>query len=458
MQETHTAPDKVFDPYQIRASDIEEPPSSLSGTLARVGPGMILAASIVGSGELIATTTLGAQVGYVGLWLVVFSCIVKPAVQAMIGRYSVLTGETGLEAFNRVPSPRFKVNIIVWVWAFVVMMSWFQVGAMYGGTAATLNILFPAISVRIWVGILLAITLALLLGGGYERIEKLATIKVCLFTMLTVMCALVLLGQPQHFQAARLLEGFTFQLPANGLAVAVAVFGITGVGSTELMMYPYWCVEKGYARFTGKADGSADWKRRAEGWLRVMRFDIFASMMIYTLATLAFFLLGAGVLHSRGLNPDSSEMIPVLSRMYTETLGPWALWLFYAGAIATLYGTIFAASAAHSRLYADLARLLGAFERHDYAKRVKYRNGFVWLLAGVPAILYLTIESPVYMVKLGGMAQAALLPLLSVGSLYLRYQLPKDSQPGAAETAGLWLANIVIIVASIFILWTAFKG
>ena len=31
---------------------------------------MVLAAAIVGSGELIATTTLGAQVGYAALWIV----------------------------------------------------------------------------------------------------------------------------------------------------------------------------------------------------------------------------------------------------------------------------------------------------------------------------------------------------------------------------------------------------
>ena len=55
---------------------------------------MILAASIVGSGELIATTTLGAEVGYALLWLIILSCVVKPAVQSEIGRYVIATGET----------------------------------------------------------------------------------------------------------------------------------------------------------------------------------------------------------------------------------------------------------------------------------------------------------------------------------------------------------------------------
>ena len=76
----------------------------------------------------------------------------------------------------------------------------------------------------------------------------------------------------------------------------MAVFGITGVGAAELFMYPYWCVEKGYARFCGKRQSTRDWEQRARGWIRVMHLDIICSMVIYTVATLAFYLLGAGVL------------------------------------------------------------------------------------------------------------------------------------------------------------------
>ncbi|MGC4082708.1 MAG: hypothetical protein QM736_11490 [Vicinamibacterales bacterium] len=96
--------------------------------------------------------------------------------------------------------------------------------------------------------------------------------------------------------------------------------------AAELFMYPYWCVEKAYARYTGPIDSTPEWRRRAHGWIKVMNVDILASMVIYTVATLAFYLLGAGVLHSQGLLPKGNEMIAVLSRMYTETLGPSALW------------------------------------------------------------------------------------------------------------------------------------
>ena len=45
---------------------IKSPPTTAAGTLSCLGPSMILSASIVGSGELIMTTTLGAEAGLCG--------------------------------------------------------------------------------------------------------------------------------------------------------------------------------------------------------------------------------------------------------------------------------------------------------------------------------------------------------------------------------------------------------
>lgn len=449
-----TAPTRVLvkDPYDYHVEEVAEPPRTFFAILRRIGPGMILAASIVGSGELIATTTLGAEVGYVALWVIILSCIIKPAVQSEIGRYVIATGETGLEGFNHVPGPRVKaVNWVVWAWALMVLITLFQIGAMFGGIAQVLNQLMPMVSTNLWVVALLMITLALLLGGGYERIEKLATLKVGLFTLLTLLCALLLIRQPQYFRWDQLAEGLKFQLPDSGLATAVAVFGITGVGATELFMYPYWCVEKGYARYTGKRDGTLAWRERAHGWIHVMNVDILASMVIYCIATVAFYLLGAGILHSKGLVPAAQDMIPVLSNMYTETLGPWALWIFYVGAIATLYGTIFAATAAHSRVFSDMCRLLGFFDRGDYLSRLRYRRRFVWVLTVIPAILFWMVQSPVWMVKAGGVAQALMLPVIAVGVLYLRYnKLPKEVTPRTWMTVALWTAAIVIVCLMLY--------
>jgi Mn2+/Fe2+ NRAMP family transporter len=448
MQDTAAAAPagKAIDPYRLDPGDVEEPPATMRATLRRIGPGMILAASIVGSGELIATTTLGAEEGYRLLWLIIVSCLIKPVVQAELGRYSIATGEPSLESFNRVPGPRARVSWAVWAWAIMVLMTMLQVGAMFGGVAQVMHLIVPGVPIWTWVLTFFVITLLLLLGGGYDRIERLAIVKVGLFTMLTVLAAALLMRRPEYFSWGAISGGFALDMPSKGLFTAVAVFGVTGVGTGELFMYPYWCVEKGYARFAGRRDGSAAWTRRARGWIRVMHVDIIASMIVYTLATIAFYLLGAGVLNGMGVVPRASEMISTLSKIYTETLGGWALYVFYAGAIVTLYGTIFAATAAHSRIYADMARLLGAFPREDFAARTRYRNRFVVMLTVVPVALYFLVKEPVFMVKLGATAQSVMLPVVAFGTLYLRHKhLPREVSPRHWVTGSLWVACLMIV-------------
>jgi hypothetical protein len=147
-------------------------------------------------------------------------------------------------------------------------------------------------------------------------------------------------------------------------------------------------------------------------------------------------------------------MIPVLSNIYTQTLGPWSLWLFYIGAIATLYGTIFASTAAHSRLYADMCRLMGFFKAEDYAARLRFRRRFVWLLTIIPVILFLLFQSPVKMVVAGGIAQAFMIPIIALGTLFLRHRhLPKECVPSWRMTSGLWLASIVIVCLVGYYAW-----
>jgi len=333
----------------------------------------------------------------------------------------------------------------------MVLVSLVQVGGMFGGVGQILNLLMPVVPVWLWVIVLLGLTQLLLLGGTYERIERFALVKVGFFTLLTVLAAVVLTRMPEAFSWERALSGLRPQLPGSGLVTAVAVFGITGVGGTELFMYPYWCVEKGYARFVGRRDDSEAWLARARGWIRLMHGDIALSMVVYTIATVAFYLLGAGVLHGLGRVPGGSDMIPTLSQLYTQTLGQWALPLFYLGATVTLYGTIFAATAAHSRVYADFCRLLGRFARDDYAKRVAYRRAFVVILTTFPASLYLLFASPVKMVVAGGILQALLLPLAGFGTIYLHHRhLPAALRPSLLVTVGLWLATLVMAAAGVY--------
>jgi hypothetical protein len=122
------------------------------------------------------------------------------------------------------------------------------------------------------------------------------------------------------------------------------------------------------------------------------------------------------------------------------------LWLFYAGAVVTLYGTIFASSAAHSRLFADAIRIAGFYEREDAVSRRWWRNIFLVVLSSLPAALYWFFKAPVQMVLAGGLAQAAMLPLIGLAATYLRHtDLPKEIEPSVGTTIMLWVATIVML-------------
>ena len=88
-------------------------------------------------------------------------------------------------------------------------------------------------------------------------------------------------------------------MPPAAVALAFSAFGITGVGASELFAYPYWCIEKGYARYAGVRTEDEAWATRARGWTRVMQLDAWFSMVVFTVATVAFYFLGAAVLASR---------------------------------------------------------------------------------------------------------------------------------------------------------------
>jgi Mn2+/Fe2+ NRAMP family transporter len=435
------------DPYLLRPESIEDPPHKLAEIALRIGPGVILASTIVGSGELIATTVLGAENGYTLLWLILVSCVIKVVVQNELGRYTIGTGETTLEAFDRVPGPRLGAGWVVWAWFLSLALALVAVGAMLGGIAEVLNRLVPAVPINAWVWIVNLGTVVILSVGRYELIERVSMIMVAGFTLMTVGAAVVLLESPQYFSWAAVLDGLSFKPPQGGFLTAVAVMGITGVGASELGIYPYWCLEKGYARFTGPRDDTPAWKRRALGWIRVLGIDVVNSMVIYTFATVAFYLLGAGILHGMGVIPVGTEMVDTLSNMYTETLGGWSRYLFLIGAVAVLYSTVFAGTAARSRMLADWLGILRGYDKSDYGLRLRYQRLFVVALLIVPSLYYMFFQEPVRMVKIAGAVEAMMLPIIGFSTVYLRYRhLPRAIAPKGWLTLALWVTTAIMAV------------
>ena len=121
--------------------------------------------------------------------------------------------------------------------------------------------------------------------------------------------------------------------------------------------------------------------------MRVLKWDAWVSMVIYTGATVAFYLLGAAVLNGKGLEVTNNDLIPTLSNLYQESFGSLGLWLFLVGALVVLYSTVFISTASNARLSADLWMLFTPL-RFGVSKRPKC-PGTSCLYPDSPALFYL---------------------------------------------------------------------
>ncbi len=447
MKSNAKSEEKFVDPYVLNPDKIKEPPTNFKGQLKFLGPSFILSASIVGSGELIATTTLGAEAGFITFWVIIVSCIVKVAVQLEFGKHTILTGETAMQAFNKLPGPTFgKAKWSVWTTFVVMIIKLLQIGGIVGGIAIILNIIAPALSVTAFSFIIAIIVALMIFRGYYSHIEKLSLIMIGFFTIFTFASLYYLKFTPFNITFENIWSGLQFELPKAALIVVFGAFGITGVGGDEIIHYNYWCLEKGYASFTGKNDNSEAWKNRAKGWIKVMKLDAIIALIIYTSVTAAFYLLGAAVLHAQGNVPQGYAMIETLSNMYTESLGPHAKTFFYFGAFITLFSTLFAALAAWTRQLSDIFGQIGWINFDDYAIRKRTIAILAWVLPLLWALTFTLVKMPVLMVITGGIVGSFLLFLVVYAAIHFRYKrIHASFKPSVLYDLALWISILSIV-------------
>lgn len=481
---------------------IQKPPTTLKGILLNIGPGMILAGSIVGSGELIATTRTGAEAHFDFLWLIIIGCVVKVFAQIELGRHAITNRKTSLAAVNEIPGPRFRIpigkrifdaNWFLLFWSVMFLAVLAQQGGIVGGVGQALAISLPiteegaernhyiakkiALEIALeegsstkihaleqeiiklgtppsaqdhvyWALFVTLLTIFLLVIGKFSLIEKFSIILVASFTLVTVANLMAL----QSYEAwavkpEELLRGLSFGFPeikdgSNPLITAISTFGIIGVGAAELLAYPYWCIEKGYGKYVGPHENTDAWLNRAKGWMKVMHWDAWGAMVIYTFCTIAFYLLGAAILGRTGLVPEGSEMIQTLSTMYEPVFGSSARIIFLAGAIAVLFSTFFIAIAAQCRLCIDVIKVSGLanFNKAQHAFYLKLFGVFLPLIC---VSCYVFFPKPVILVLISGTMQAIMLPLIGFAVLYFRYKkCDQRLTPSRVWDFCLWISFI----------------
>jgi hypothetical protein len=170
-------------------------------------------------------------------------------------------------------------------------------------------------------------------------------------------------------------------------------------------------------------------------------------MAVYTLATVAFYLLGASILHKIGLSPAGTEMIRTLAVMYEPVFGVWAQHLFLFGAFAVLYSTFFVANASHARVFSDVLRVFGICPKDEpsYRRLVRLCSGLFPVMC---LFVYIRLPKPTMLILASGAMQAMLLPMMSAAAIYFRYRrIDERLKPSGLWDAFLWLSAFGMLLA-----------
>lgn len=450
-------PTDSLDAYRLSPEAVKDPPRRLRERVRFLGPGMITSAAVVGSGELLTATALGAQAGFVLLWLVLASTFVKVWVQIELARWSISTGKGAITGYNDVPPKILGRGWLAWISLLMFVAYLIGQAGVLSASAFAFSFLLPIggdplslTSIGIWVSILVVITIGIHAANRYEVVETVSTILVVLVTAFALVMLFLVNTTEFSWSLADLATGMRFELAVGTIGIAVAMFGMTGVGAGEITSYSYWCVEKGYATWTGPRDDSAGWADRARGWIAVMKLDAWVSWGVYTVSTAAFYILGAAVLHPQGLIPQGREVMTTLSNVFSSAMGSWGAVIFLIGAGVALFKTIVANVAGIGRQMGNTLAVFGVFDWEDQAKRVRWMRIIMFVLPITWGVLGTIVSSPLALVILAGVFNAVYLMGIAAATLYLsRQQTDARVKDGPAFLVWLLISAVAVTVVGV---------
>ena len=215
-------------------------PTSFIQRLKFIGPSIIVTGSVVGSGSIALSPLLGAATGFALLWWLLLSLWSKPLIQAEISRYVIATNQTFLESFSDMPGPKTnlkgkKASWLVWFMFIGVIPSIAGMGGLAGAVAEAGHLMVPMLSTELWVVTACFITWFILYLGTYQTLEKILLGMVFFFSVVTLIIAISMQSTPYAMSGSQILGGLTFSFPFEHAALALAVFGFTGISYGEIM-------------------------------------------------------------------------------------------------------------------------------------------------------------------------------------------------------------------------------
>ncbi len=360
-----------------------------------IGPGLVVAATGVGAGDLVATLAAGSRYGYSLLWAVVVGVILKIVLVEGAGRYTLATGYTIFEGWRKLgrwTTWYFGPYIVIW-------------GFVYGATAMSstalpLAALFPQVSLTLWAVIMGVAGFLMVWFNAYATFEKMTAALIA--TMFVTVVGLAIIATPN---IPAVLRGLVPMIPEGGLVYTLALAG--GVGGTiTLAAYGYWLREKGWV--TPK-------------WMKVMRIDNTMAYVLTGVFVLSMLIVGAEVVQAAGVTVGAGDeglvdLSDVLNDRYGDVIGTAFLVGFWAASFSSIIGVWNGVSV----MFADFWGNMRGVESGHPSTRVggKYFKFYLlWLT--FPPMLLLLLGRPIGLILTYGVLGALFMPFLAITLLGL---------------------------------------
>lgn len=397
-----------------------------------VGPGLLVAATGVGAGDLATAAFTGHALGTAVLWAVLVGAALKFLLTEGLARWQLASGKTLLEGLLEELGAPFR-----WLFlAYLALWSFLVGAAVMSACGAASHALLPLFEDprddKLIYGLAHGILGALLVRcGGYALFEKLMGIAVALMCFTVVGCALAL-APP----LAEIAEGLCLpRIPRfreDGLPWTLALMG--GVGGTlTILSYGYWIREEG---------------REGAREMGHMRIDLAVGYAVTALFGLSMVVIGSRVEASG----SGVRLLVDIADALQRELGVVARWAFLLGAWAAVASTVLGVWQAAPYFLADVLRSReqrAAGTPVDLRSRA-YRYGLL-AIAIVPALgLFLDFRE---LQRLTGLVGAAVMPALCAALLWL---CGRRSRLGAH--ANHPLVNVLLCLALAFFAWAVSQG
>jgi Mn2+/Fe2+ NRAMP family transporter len=360
--------------------------------LRDLGPGIVIAATGLGAGDLIAASVAGAKYGIAILWAAVLGAVLKFALNEGLARWQLATGTTLLEGWVR-RLPRFWS---VYFFVYLLLWSFIVAGALISATGLALHAMAPAVSVEAGGAVQSLLAAALVLFGRYRLLEGMMKFFILLMFAVVLYCAVAL--QPDWGSIIGAIA--VPRLPEGSLFFLLSVMGGVG-GSVTLLSYGYWIRERGWS-------GSEN--------LPQVRADLLVAYALTGLFGIAIMIISAGV------SPDimtGSKMVLAVAEQMGETVGDVGKWCFLIGFWGAVFSSMLGVWQGVPYLFADFVHewRKTAGEKVIDTRSVPYRAYLAYL--AIPPMILLWSGKPVWIVLIYAVAGAAFMPLLAGLLLYM---------------------------------------